>query len=69
MEQASATGLSMIAYLVPMVAVILGVVLLDEQLGWQAYLGCGLILLGIMAANGVFQARGQRRLESAPVRS
>jgi hypothetical protein len=44
----------MIAYLAPLVAVILGVTILGEQLGWNAYLGCGLILLGVMAVNGLF---------------
>jgi drug/metabolite transporter (DMT)-like permease len=68
MEKASATSLSMIAYLVPIVGTILGVVLLDEQLGGLAYLGCTLILLGIMAVNNVFQWGHGRRLHSAPQR-
>jgi drug/metabolite transporter (DMT)-like permease len=68
METASATSLSMIAYLVPIVGTILGVVLLDEQLGWLAYLGCGLILLGIMAVNNVFQWGHWRHLHTAPQR-
>ncbi len=69
MEQASATSLSMIAYLAPLVAVILGVTILGEQLGWNAYLGCGLILLGVMAVNGLFQAGDPPQMRSATVRS
>jgi drug/metabolite transporter (DMT)-like permease len=53
---------------VPIVGTILGVVLLDEQLGWLAYLGCSLILLGIMAVNNVFQWGHSPRLHSAPQR-
>lgn len=53
-ERTSATFVSMVTYMVPVFGVILGVVVLDEQLRWNAYLGCGLILLGVMIVNGVF---------------
>lgn len=55
MEQTSATYVSMVTYLVPVFGVILGVIVLNEQLGWNAYLGCALILLGVMIVNGVFR--------------
>lgn len=52
LEQTSATNLSLVTYLNPIVATILGVILLNEPLGWHVYLGCGLILLGAAAVNG-----------------
>ncbi len=51
-EVAGATYLSMVTYLMPVFGVILGVLVLNEQLAWNAYLGCGLILSGVMAVNG-----------------
>jgi drug/metabolite transporter (DMT)-like permease len=70
MEQTSATYLSMVTYLVPVFGVILGVWVLAEQLHWNAYAGCGLILLGVMIVNGVFNpsAVWQRRLREALAR-
>ncbi len=53
MEQTNATTLSLVTYLNPIVATILGVVVLHEPLGWHVYLGCGLILLGAAGVNGV----------------
>ncbi len=54
LEMTSATNLSMVTYLIPVIGVILGVVFLNEKFGWNAYLGCALILLGVMVVNGVF---------------
>lgn len=56
MEIANATTLSMIAYMVPIVATLLGVLVLHEQLGWHVYLGCVLIIGGVMAVNGLFRS-------------
>lgn len=53
MEQTSATTLSLVTYLNPIVATILGVVVLHEPLGWHVYSGCGLILFGAAGVNGV----------------
>jgi len=50
-EVAGATYLSMVTYLLPVFGVILGVLILDEQLAWNAYVGCGLILSGVMVVN------------------
>lgn len=52
MEQVGATTLSVVTYLNPIVATVLGVILLGEQLGWSAYGGYSLILLGTLAING-----------------
>ena len=68
MENANATHLSMVTYLVPIVGTLLGVVVLHERPGWNAYLGCALIILGVMIVNGFFKATGWRRLTSAVAR-
>ncbi len=61
MESIPATVLSTVTYLVPIVGMVLGVIILNEQLGWNAYLGSALVLLGILVVNGIFKARGGRR--------
>jgi len=53
MEQTNATTLSLVTYLNPIVATILGVGVLHEPLGWHVYFGCGLILMGAAGVNGV----------------
>ena len=68
LERTSATYVSMVTYLAPTIGVILGVVILNEQLGWTAYTGCALILLGVMVVNGVFKSISWRRLTGAVVR-
>jgi drug/metabolite transporter (DMT)-like permease len=67
-ERASATYVSMVTYLVPIFGVILGVLILNEQLGWNAYLGCALILLGVMIVNGVFRVTSWQRPTDVAVR-
>jgi drug/metabolite transporter (DMT)-like permease len=66
LDRTSATYLSMVTYLVPIFGVVLGVVVLDEQPGWNAYLGCVLILLGVMVVN--FKFTNWRRAANALVR-
>ena len=68
MEVTNATVLSLTAYLIPLVATILGVVVLHEHLGWNAYLGFGLILLGVMVVNGTIRLSGWRQQTSVGVR-
>jgi len=62
-ETADASYVSMVTYIVPVFGVLLGVLVLHERLSWNTYLGFGLILLGVMAVNGVFKGRrmGSRR--------
>ena len=57
MEQTNATTLSLVTYLNPIVATVLGVWVLHEPLGWHVYLGCGSILLGDTAVNGLSLSR------------
>jgi drug/metabolite transporter (DMT)-like permease len=62
LERTSATNVSMVTYLVPVIGLVLGVVILNEQPGWNAYAGCGLILGGVMIVNGVFRMTTWRRV-------
>jgi drug/metabolite transporter (DMT)-like permease len=47
-----ATNGALLAFFMPIVAVVLGVALLDEPLPWTAVAGLGLILIGAAAVNG-----------------
>jgi drug/metabolite transporter (DMT)-like permease len=67
-ERTSATYVSMVTYLVPAIGVALGIMVLNEQPGWNAYLGCGLILLGVMVVNGFFKVLNWRRPANAVAR-
>jgi drug/metabolite transporter (DMT)-like permease len=60
MERTSASTLSLVTYLIPVVATVLGVIVLHEQLGWNTYLGYALIILGAMVVNGVIGLAGWR---------
>ena len=68
-EQANASFVSMVTYVIPVFGVFLGVVVLNETLTWNAYVGCALILAGVMVVNGVFQSLPwlQPRRKDAPV--
>jgi drug/metabolite transporter (DMT)-like permease len=54
LESANPTYISMVTYVIPIFGVILGVLVLDEQLTWLTLAGFALILLGVMAVNGLF---------------
>ncbi len=56
LEITNATTLSMITYMIPIVATFLGVIVLHEQLSDHVYLSSILILLGMMTVNGVFRS-------------
>lgn len=60
MEQVSASTLSVVTYLNPIVATILGVVVLHEDLGWHTYLGYALIIVGALIINGSLRVRLKR---------
>ena len=51
----SASQVSMVTYLVPIVGLVLGIVVLNEQVAWNTYLGCGFILVGVMFVNGLIK--------------
>lgn len=50
---AGATYLSTSTLLFPFISIFLGVIFLHEKLEWNAYLGCLLILLGLITANSL----------------
>lgn len=51
----SATYTSTVNYIVPVFGMILGIIILDETVDWNSYLGCALILFGVMIANGIIK--------------
>lgn len=65
---AEPTYVSMVTYVIPVVGVILGVLVLGEQLTWHTVAGFALILVGVMTVNGVFQQITWRRLNQAAIR-
>ncbi|MBP6017282.1 MAG: DMT family transporter [Candidatus Promineofilum sp.] len=54
LETAGPTYISMVTYVIPIFGVVLGVLILNEQLTWYALGGFILILLGVMVVNGLF---------------
>jgi drug/metabolite transporter (DMT)-like permease len=60
-QRVSATSVSLVSYLIPIVAAVLGVVVLDESLGPNLFIGMALIIVGMMAVNGALRALFQRR--------
>lgn len=55
LERADASYVSMVTYIIPVFGVLLGVLVLHEQLTWHVYAGFVLILLGVMLVNGVIK--------------
>ncbi|MCH7837452.1 MAG: EamA family transporter [Chloroflexi bacterium] len=51
-RRVTATQVSMVAYLIPITAVILGALVLDERLGVSSFAGLGVIILGVWIVNG-----------------
>jgi drug/metabolite transporter (DMT)-like permease len=46
------TNLLLVTFLIPLSAILLGVMVLGEQLGWNAFVGMGLIFMGLIAIDG-----------------
>ncbi|MCB0278683.1 MAG: EamA family transporter, partial [Calditrichaeota bacterium] len=49
----SASFVSLVTYVIPIVAVILGVTVMQEHLTWISYLGTLMIFIGIMIVNNI----------------
>ena len=49
---AGATNLLLVTFLIPLSAILLGVMVLGEQLEWNAFVGMGLIFVGLIAIDG-----------------
>ncbi|MCL4302185.1 MAG: DMT family transporter [Anaerolineae bacterium] len=62
MERTNATTMSVVTYLNPIVATILGGVVLNEALAWNGYLGATLILMSALAINGAHVPAGWWRI-------
>ncbi|GAA1848832.1 DMT family transporter [Asanoa iriomotensis] len=60
-----ATTASMVTYLIPVFAVVLGVLALDEHVTWHQPVGALIVLLGVAVAQGLLGTRKR----SAPARS
>ena len=66
LEITSATFISLVTYFLPPAGVFLSVIFLDEQLGWNAFAGCLLIIFGLLMMNDVI-GRATRRLRRSRV--
>ena len=52
LARAGATNLLLVTFLIPVSALVLGIVFLGERLDWTAYAGMALIFLGLAAVDG-----------------
>ena len=52
LKRVEAVYLSLVSFINPIIAVILGAIVLDETLAASVFLGAALVLVGILAANG-----------------
>ena len=57
LASAGATNTMMVNYLVPVSAVLLGVLILGERLEWTAFAGMGLIFTGLAGVDGRLLSR------------
>jgi drug/metabolite transporter (DMT)-like permease len=64
---AGATTAVSVTYLIPIVATVLGVVLLSEDLEWQEPIGAGIVLLGVYVGQRSQPERTPRRAEPGAV--
>ncbi|MES2961457.1 MAG: DMT family transporter [Pseudomonadota bacterium] len=67
LKATSATYLSMVNYIVPVFGAVLGVIILGEKLAWNSYVGCALILVGVMIANGIIRFPTTRQKINLPL--
>lgn len=59
-RRVSATQASMVSYLIPITAVLLGALVLDERLGMTAFAGLALIIVGVWVVSGGGRWAAQR---------
>lgn len=59
LETTPASSMAMVTYLIPVFGIFLGVVVLNETLNWNAYVGCLLILIGVMVVNNIIRFPGK----------
>lgn len=58
---AGPTNLLLVTFLIPLSAILPGVLVLGEQLDWNAFVGMGLIFIGLIAIDGRLVERFKRR--------
>ncbi|MEX0749226.1 MAG: DMT family transporter [Dehalococcoidia bacterium] len=61
-QRMSATSISLVSYLIPLVATVMGWAVLDEQISVNLFVGLALIIVGMLLVNGV----AQRHAPGAP---
>ncbi len=49
---AGATNILLVTFLIPVSAILLGAMMLGERLGWNAFVGMGLVFAGLIAIDG-----------------
>ena len=64
-QRLEALQVSLVAYLIPMVAVVMGWLVLDERLGANSFGGLALIVLGVFVAQGGWRPLQKRLLPAA----
>jgi len=64
--EAGAMSASMVTYLIPVVSVILGVVVLSEPLGWNVFVGAGVVIVGVAVAEGRLGSGSRARASAVP---
>ncbi len=69
LEQTNATFVSLTTFLIPPGGIALGMIVLGERPGWNAFFGCGLILSGIFALRGGFSRSIRRARKTLSARS
>jgi drug/metabolite transporter (DMT)-like permease len=57
---AGPTNLLLVTFLIPISAILLGVLVLGERLKWNAFVGMGLIFVGLLAIDGRLLKRFKR---------
>jgi drug/metabolite transporter (DMT)-like permease len=65
-QRVSATSVALVSYLIPIVAAVLGVLVLDESLSPNLFIGMTLIIIGMMAVNGALRSLFQRKSADPP---
>jgi drug/metabolite transporter (DMT)-like permease len=63
----TATQASIVGYLIPITAVLLGALVLDEHLGPNSFLGMALIIGGVWVVNGGLHSIAERRRDRTPM--
>lgn len=68
-QRLSALQVSVVSYLLPITAAILGWAVLDETIGVNTFAGMVLIIAGILVVNAGFERNGRRTVAPAPASS